>query len=106
MDIDLIKQNLAAQNLNAAKRQSSSSSQIKPQEKELKEACAGFEAILLHTMVKSMRETLPGDGLFQKSHGMDIYKSMHDQYLAEELSKSKTTIGIKEFLYQQLKKSL
>jgi flagellar protein FlgJ len=57
-------------------------------------------------MIKSMRKSLPGDALLNESHGMDIYKSMYDQYLADELSKSKTSIGVKEFLFQQLKESL
>ncbi len=102
MDIDLVNQNLAKANLSNIKKQTSDFTK----EKELKEACAGFEAIFLNTMIKSMRKSLPGDALLDGSHGMDIYKSMYDQYLAEELSKSKTSIGVKEFLYQQLKESL
>ena len=102
MDIDLVNQNLAKANLDKIKKQTSDLMK----EKELKDACAGFEAIFLNTMIKSMRKSLPGDALLDGSHGMDIYKSMYDQYLAEELSKSKTSIGVKEFLYQQLKESL
>ena len=102
MDIDLVNQNLAKTNADKIKKQTSDSTR----KKELKEACAGFEAIFLNTMIKSMRKSLPGDALLDGSHGMDIYKSMYDQYLAEELSKSKTSIGVKEFLYQQLKESL
>ena len=102
MDIDIVNQNLAKANLGKIKKQTSDLMK----EKELKDACAGFEAIFLNAMIKSMRKSLPGDALLDGSHGMDIYKSMYDQYLAEELSKSKTSIGVKEFLYQQLKESL
>ncbi|MCD4720737.1 MAG: rod-binding protein [Desulfobacula sp.] len=106
MDIDLINQNLAKANLSKIKKQTSDFDRNILKKKELKEACAGFEAIFLHTMIKSMRKSLPGDKFLNDSHGMDIYKSMYDQYLAEELSKSRTSIGVKEFLYHQLKESL
>lgn len=106
MDIDLVNQNLAKANQVKIKNQTSDIARNTLKEKELKEACAGFEAIFLNTMIKSMRKSLPGDALLDGSHGMDIYKSMYDQYLAEELSKSKTSIGVKEFLYEQLKESL
>lgn len=75
-------------------------------EKALKEACRGFEAIFIESMIKSMRSTLPGDALFKKSHGMDIYKSMHDRYLAENISQGENATGIGEYLYRQLQDSL
>ncbi|MCD4722829.1 MAG: rod-binding protein [Desulfobacula sp.] len=106
MDIDLVNQNLAKANLGKIEKQTSDLVRNNIREKELKEACAGFEAIFLNTMIKSMRDSLPGDALLNDSHGMDIYKSMYDEHLADELSKSKTSIGVKEFLYQQLKESL
>ena len=106
MDIDIINQNFAKAHIGKIKKQTPDLVSDKLKEKELKEACAGFEAIFLHTMIKSMRETLPGDALFKDSHGMDMYKSMYDQHLADELSKSKTSVGVKEFLYNQLKDSL
>lgn len=102
MDIDLINQHLAGADIGKIKKQALDARR----EKELKDACAGFEAIFLNTMIKSMRESLPGDAVFKESHGMGIYKSMYDQHLAEKLSKSKSSIGVKEFLYQQLKESL
>ncbi|RLC00750.1 MAG: flagellar biosynthesis protein FlgJ [Deltaproteobacteria bacterium] len=106
MDIDLVNQNLAKANQVKIKKQTSDIARNTLEEKELKEACAGFEAIFLNTMIKSMRKSLPGNALFNQSHGMDIYKSMYDQYLSDELSKSKTSIGVKEFLYEQLKDSI
>ena len=104
MDIDIINQNLAQTNIGKIKREGTKIGDDTQKEKELKEACAGFESIFLHSMIKSMRSTLPGNSLFNDSHGMDMYKSMHDQYLADELSKSQTSIGVKEFLYKNLKK--
>lgn len=106
MDIDLVNQNFAKATLNKVKKQSSDIAGKSLKEAELKSACEGFEAIFLNTMIKSMRESLPGDALFEESNGMNIYKSMYDQHLADELSKSKTSIGLKEFLFQQLKESI
>ncbi|MBF0468293.1 MAG: rod-binding protein [Desulfamplus sp.] len=75
-------------------------------DKALKEACQGFEAIFLNTMLKSMRSTIPDDPLLGKSQGMDIYTSMHDQYLAEKISRGENSTGIGEYLYRQLQDAL
>jgi flagellar protein FlgJ len=74
-------------------------------EKKLKEACQGFEAIFLSSMLKSMRETLPEDSLFGESQGLDVYKSMYDQHLADKLAASGRGVGIADFFYNQLKDS-
>jgi flagellar protein FlgJ len=68
---------------------------------ELKKACQGFEAIFLSTMVKSMRSTLPGDALFGKSQGVEVFESMYDRELADQLAASGRGIGIAEFLEKQ-----
>ena len=106
MDIDLVNQNLAKANLGKIEKQTSDLVRNNIREKELKEACEGFEAIFLNTMIKSMRKSLPGNALFEESNSMNIYKSMHDQYLTEQLSRGKESIGIRDFLYQQLKDSI
>lgn len=106
MDIDLIKQNLSGAALEKIKTESKALSGGSGEKKALKEACAGFEAILLNTLMKSMRASLPGDSLLDDSHDMDMYRSMHDQYLTEQLSKSPQSVGLKEFLYEQLKDSI
>lgn len=72
-------------------------------EQDLKEAAAGFEAIYLNSLMKSMRKTLPGNGVFKSDNTSNIYQSMHDEYLTEKLSQGKQTIGLKEQLYEQLK---
>ncbi len=106
MDIDIINKNLAAVKLSKIKKQDKDPHEKALKEKELKKACEGFEAIILNTMLKSMRESLPGDALFGESNSSNIYKSMYDQYLSEETSKKHESVGIKEFLYRQLKESL
>lgn len=100
--IDLIHQNLSVAGIDKMKRQT-----LDPEkDKELKDACAGFEAIFMNEMLQSMRNTLPGDALFEDSNASDIYQSMQDQNLTENLSKSQNSFGIKDFLYQQLKNSI
>ncbi len=106
MDMDIVNQNLAAAKLSKVKNQGRSLAEQRLKEKELKTACEGFEAIILNTMIKTMRESLPGDALLGESNSTNIYKSMYDEYLAESLSRSHHSIGIKEILYEQLKKSL
>ncbi len=75
--------------------------------RELKDACQGFEAIFLKNLLKNMRSSLPGEALFETdNHGMDIYKSMYDEYLGEALSKQGDSIGLGRFLYEELKESI
>jgi len=102
MDIDIVNQNLVRANLEKATKKT-----IDPQkEKALKEACAGFESIFMHTMIKSMRATLPGNALFPDSNAQQIYQSMQDQQLADHLSRGNASVGLKDFLYNSLKDSL
>ncbi|MFA5905115.1 MAG: rod-binding protein [Desulfobacula sp.] len=105
MNINSVSRNPADVTVSKIKKSNDPAEQIL-KEKELKKACEGFEAIIVNTMLKSMRESLPGDALFGESNGSNIYKSMYDQYLAEEVSKKNQSIGLKEFLYKQLKDSL
>jgi len=102
MKLDVINQNLLNQQVENLENQAGKSSE----EKELEEAVQGFESIFMHTLLKSMRTTLPGDALFEKSHAMGIFESMHDQYLSEELAKSPRASGIGKFLYDELKDTI
>ncbi len=99
MDISIINQNIASSNIEGLKNTSKLS-----ENKELKDACQGFEAIFLKSMLKSMRSSLPGEALFETdNHGMDIYKSMQDEYLAESLANQGQGVGLGEFLYNELR---
>ncbi len=71
----------------------------------LHDACRGFESIFLDTMLESMRKTVPEDKLFGDGNGMDIYKSMYDEYLAENISENGGGIGLESFLYKQIDRS-
>lgn len=75
-------------------------------EKALMEACEGFEAIFTRTVMDAMRASLPGDALFEKSNGRQIFESLHDRHLAEQISHVPSASGLKEFLFNQLKTAL
>ena len=69
-------------------------------EKELKQLAQQFESIFMNQLMKSMRETLPKDGLLS-SFSVDMYESMFDQEVAGEMSKGKG-MGLADVLYTQL----
>lgn len=99
-DIDAIHSQVLAAKAAETKKMDTSD------EKKLMEACEGFEAIFTKTLLDSMRSTLPGDALFETSNGRQIFESLQDQHLAEEISAAPHAAGIKEFLFNQLKSSL
>lgn len=69
-------------------------------EKELKALAQQFEAIFVNQLMKSMRETLPKEGLLN-SFSVDMYESMFDQEVAGEMSKGRG-MGLADVLYMQL----
>lgn len=77
------------------------SSDVEKQKAELKKACQQFEAVFLSYLLKEMRKTVPKGGLFGESFSFDVFQSLYDETLSEELSKNKG-IGIAEELYRQL----
>ena len=68
-------------------------------EQALKEVAQQFEAIFIHMMLKSMREALPKDGIFD-SQQTQFYTQMLDQQLAQKMSAS--GIGLADMMVQQL----
>ncbi|MCU0581911.1 MAG: rod-binding protein, partial [Syntrophales bacterium] len=71
-------------------------------EKQLRKACADFEAIFTYQLFQSMRHTIPDSGLLNKFPGKETYEMMMDQKVAEELSRRSHGLGLKEMLYKQL----
>lgn len=72
-------------------------------EKAAKEVAKQFESIFVGMMVKSMRDTLPKDGLFS-SNQMEAYQDMFDKQLAVDLS-SHGGIGLAEVIERQITSS-
>ena len=71
-------------------------------ERKLKEACEDFEAMFTGMMLKSMRSTVPEDSLFGSSNQKEIFQSIFDQEIANDIAHSANNFGIGDALYQKL----
>jgi len=69
-------------------------------EEKLKKACADFESIFINYMLKTMRRAIPQSGT--NFPGKDIYSTMVDRKVAEDLAKKGRGIGLQEMLLRQL----
>lgn len=72
-------------------------------EKELKKACADFEAMFLAKMLESMRRTIPKSGLLDGGKQEEIYTYFMDENLAKLASQGKGT-GLGQWLYNEMAK--
>jgi len=68
----------------------------------LRRACAEFESIFINYMLRSAREALPEDGLFDNTHESRIYKSMMDEQMARAVTRGRG-VGLGELLYNELR---
>ncbi|MFN4342721.1 MAG: flagellar assembly peptidoglycan hydrolase FlgJ [Azonexus sp.] len=75
-----------------------------PQE-GLKAAAQQFEALFLQQVMKSMRDTVPQDGLLN-SDSTRFYTGLLDQQLAQNLASSGKGVGFARLIEQQLGKTL
>lgn len=67
----------------------------------LKQVCAEFEAIFLSHMLKTMRSSIAGGGIFGKSHQGEMLGSLMDEKMALDMAK-KRGVGIGDFIYNKL----
>lgn len=65
----------------------------------LRETAQQFETLFMNMLMKSMRDTIPKDGLLQSS-ASDMYTGMLDQQLAQKMSARGT--GIADMIVKQL----
>ena len=73
-------------------------------EKEIEKASKGFEALLLHQMLKSMWATVETTGMLgEDSNQAQIYRYMLNQALADSMSEGRG-VGVKDFLKKELSK--
>ncbi|MCH3959632.1 MAG: rod-binding protein [Selenomonas sp.] len=85
----------------AAEKSSSVEAGVEKKDKELKEACKGFEAMFLSMMYKEMRATVPEDKLFGESNGQKIFQDMQDTELMKNVADS-GGVGLADMMYRQL----
>ncbi|PKM58235.1 MAG: hypothetical protein CVU98_02100 [Firmicutes bacterium HGW-Firmicutes-3] len=69
----------------------------------LKDACAEFESYYLNKVFTEMRKSIPKSGLYEETQGRKIYEDMLYEAYSKEISKGQGA-GIKDMLFQQLKK--
>ena len=81
------------------------SSNKKDEAAGLRKSCQDFEAIMLKTMLKEMRSTVPKDGLLDEGSDREMFQDLMDQEVAVQMSRNQG-IGIAESLYKQLSKKL
>lgn len=72
-------------------------------DERLKRACAEFESIFIHNLLKTMRESIPKNTFLPGGFGEEVYTSMLDQEIAKQMATGKG-MGIGEKVYQQLTK--
>lgn len=71
-------------------------------DKKLEKSCADFEAMLVAQVLKTMRKTIPKNGLLKSSQGRETYEMILDQKIAEDLANKGEGLGLKEMLYRQM----
>ncbi len=71
----------------------------------LRRVCGDFESVFIHYILKSARNTLPENKLFDNSHESKIYKSMVDENMAVSMAKGRG-IGLGRLLYEDLSENL
>ncbi len=67
----------------------------------LRKSSQDFEALLLTEMLKSMRQSVPDGGLFEKNNSTEIFRDMLDSETAKAASRGKG-LGIGEAMYKQM----
>ena len=71
---------------------------------KLKEACDGFESIMLQSLFKQMKATVPTSSLVEKSTARSMFEDMFDEELMKEATKQ--GVGISDMMYKQLSKQM
>lgn len=113
MKIDGINENFVSNTIESAKMKSTEvdfeqrlqAAMDNEDDKEIRQVCRDFEKIFLSMMYKQMKATVPKAELFPEDASRDIFESMMDDSLMEEVSKG-NGLGLGDVLYKQLKKQL
>ena len=68
----------------------------------LKDTAGKLEGVFVEQMFKAMRETVPADGIASGGQGEDIFNSLLDQKLADDVPKQWHR-GIADALFRELR---
>ena len=72
---------------------------------QLRQAAEAFEAILLQSLLRRMREAQLKEGFFGESAGSSVYEAMFEKHLAEAVSEG-SPLGIADILEKRWAGSL
>ena len=64
------------------------------EDRRMAKACADFEAIFVQQMFKTMRASVPESGLLDGGCAEDLYVSLLDQQIAEEMARGEGSLGL------------
>jgi peptidoglycan hydrolase FlgJ len=70
-------------------------------ERKLREACAGFEALMLKQILALGRQSVQKSGLLDGGYGEEMFQSIHDDQIAQNMAGSRS-LGFGDMLYRQL----
>lgn len=68
-------------------------------------ACKQMESLFVQEMIKSMRKAVTQSELFHGGRAEEIYTSLYDQQISQEIAESEG-IGLYRMLYEQLENRL
>ena len=71
-------------------------------DRKLREACAGFEAIILEKILQFSRDSATENTLIGGGYAEEMYRSMYESALTQKMSDGKG-MGFGELLYRQIK---
>ena len=71
------------------------------EQKDLQNACADFESVLLNYMFQAMKKTVGDGGLFGDNFRKDMYESLFFEKISQKIAETRG-MGIGESLYRQL----
>ena len=73
-------------------------------DRKLRDACRNFEALFLHHLLRTMRNSIPEGGLLEVGAGEKVFRDMMDEALAKRISE-RGGIGLSRMLYDHLTSS-
>lgn len=73
-------------------------------DKKLMNVCKEFEGVFINMMLKQMKNTVPENGLIEKSQGTKIFEDIYTEELSDEISQGENGMGIAKMMYEQLKR--
>ncbi|MBU4316039.1 MAG: rod-binding protein [Proteobacteria bacterium] len=97
--------NLFGMSKNMPKSISCDNSHKEMESEKLKKVCQAFESLFVAQVMKEMRATVPKNELFDGGQAEEIYTSMLDEKLSEEIA-TNGSLGLAKKLYESLSETL